>query len=325
MSLSGLCIGASIAVKWNGLGFLLGLYLLYLFAWITRLIQFIQNYIDKYREKYTSLANDYLNQTSLIKVTQLNVIQTLLYLGILPGLVYSLLWIPHLWINSKVSFWELHKQMFDYHLQLGSNDSNIHPYCSSWYTWPLMVRPLLYLYETRSNTTELSSALIPFHTKVGRAIYDVHGMGNPVLWWLSTAATLLLFLILIGMLAQYIWVGTTISENDVKPKQEPLLQSTEVWIIVYAVVNYAANLLPWVKVTRCTFLYHYMSASIFSFLALAWIVERWLRSDRMWLQVTGVTIISLILLAFIFWMPLYLGLPLSPETFQSRILFRSWL
>lgn len=325
LSLAGLCLGASIAVKWNGLGFLIGLYLLYLLAWIRQLVQFIQNNIDKCGEKYTSLANADLNQTSLIKVTQLNVIQILFYLGILPGLVYSLLWLPHLSINSKVGFWELHKQMLDYHLQLGINGSNIHPYCSSWYTWPSMVRPILYLYETRNNTTELSSDLIPFPTKVGRAIYDVHGMGNPVLWWLSTAAILLLFLILLGMLAQYIRVETTISENNVKPKQEPLVQSTEAWIIIYAVVNYAANLLPWVKVTRCTFLYHYMSASIFSFLALAWIVEPWLRSNRMWLQATGVTIISLILLAFIFWMPIYLGLPLSPESFQRRIWFRSWL
>jgi dolichyl-phosphate-mannose--protein O-mannosyl transferase len=68
-----------------------------------------------------------------------------------------------------------------------------------------------------------------------------------------------------------------------------------------------------------------MDASVFAFLAIAWIVDRWLRSYQLWLRAMGVTIVFLILLAFVFWLPVYLGLPLSPEEFQSRMWLRSWI
>jgi dolichyl-phosphate-mannose-protein mannosyltransferase len=78
-------------------------------------------------------------------------------------------------------------------------------------------------------------------------------------------------------------------------------------------------------VTRCTFLYHYMGASIFSFMAIAFLVDRWLHMPDRWHRGAGVTVIFLILFAFVFWLPMYLGLPMSPQDLQLRLLFRSWI
>jgi dolichyl-phosphate-mannose--protein O-mannosyl transferase len=39
----------------------------------------------------------------------------------------------------------------------------------------------------------------------------------------------------------------------------------------------------------------------------------------------SVKTIFLILLAFIFWLPVFLGLPLSPQEFQSRMWLPSWI
>jgi dolichyl-phosphate-mannose--protein O-mannosyl transferase len=39
----------------------------------------------------------------------------------------------------------------------------------------------------------------------------------------------------------------------------------------------------------------------------------------------GVTALFLILLGFVFWMPIFLGLPLSPEAWQSRMWLPSWI
>ena len=84
-------------------------------------------------------------------------------------------------------------------------------------------------------------------------------MGNPILWWLSTAA----ILILIVQLAQAFLQGGG-WKYPLKPSN---------WIGLYLIINYAANLLPWVRVTRCTFIYHYMGSSVFASLAFAWIID----------------------------------------------------
>ncbi|MCY7283933.1 MAG: dolichyl-phosphate-mannose--protein O-mannosyl transferase, partial [Cyanobacteria bacterium CAN_BIN43] len=64
---------------------------------------------------------------------------------------------------------------------------------------------------------------------------------------------------------------------------------------------------------------------IFAVLAIALLVDHWLQSSQSWRNITGITIIFLILLAFIFWMPLYLGLPLSPIEIQMRRWLPSWI
>lgn len=156
----------------------------------------------------------------------------------------------------------------------------------------------------------------PLPVDSARVIYDVHAMGNPVLWWFSTAV--ILFFLWILAKSAINWLS-----SSRKGFSSPL--STNTWIVLYCVTNWLANLLPWVKVTRCTFIYHYMGAAVFAGLALAWLVDCWLRSYRNNLRVLGITAIFLILLAFVFWMPVYLGLPLPFEDYKLRMWFRSWV
>jgi dolichyl-phosphate-mannose--protein O-mannosyl transferase len=99
----------------------------------------------------------------------------------------------------------------------------------------------------------------------------------------------------------------------------------DTWIGLFLVINYGANLLPWVEVTRCTFIYHYMSAVVFTFIAIAWFVDQCLLSYYRQLRVIGVTITFIIVAAFIFWMPIYLGLPLSSDGYRMRMWFSSWI
>ena len=162
-----------------------------------------------------------------------------------------------------------------------------------------MWRPIAYFYETKqTNQTQI--------------IYDVHAIGNPILWWLSTIA---IFLLLIKL----------IKDKGLKPLACANIKQNKHqnnWIASYILINYAANLLPWIKVTRCTFIYHYMGAYVFAWLALAWIVDNSLRSKY---PQIGITIIILIILTFIFWLPIYFGFPLSPENYRLRMLFDNWI
>jgi dolichyl-phosphate-mannose--protein O-mannosyl transferase len=68
-----------------------------------------------------------------------------------------------------------------------------------------------------------------------------------------------------------------------------------------------------------------MGSSVFAGLAIARLVDQWLHSYQRKLRALGVTIVFLILLAFVFWMPIYLGLPLSPEALSRRLWFPSWI
>lgn len=334
--LSGICLGASVAVKWSGLAFVLGIFLSWFGAKALHILPLTQTTLinrgdlenssllstteNSTASNYSNLAN---TQNLLQKLTKINVIHLVLSLCVIPIIIYCLIWIPHLFINPKPGFWELHQQILGYHQNLGSG-SQQHPYCSTWYTWPWMIRPMGYFYQQIDQTPpEISPLLFPSAQPPTKVIeyYDVHGMGNPILWWLASIAILLV----LSMLALRIQAWMTVKPNNETQPAVALEQTVEFGIIFYLILNYAANFIPWMMITRCSFIYYYMGAAVFAFLALAWIVDQCLRSYQIWLRAVGVTIIFLILLAFIFWMPVFLGLPLSPQDFQSRMWLPSWI
>jgi len=331
LALAGVGFGASGSIKWNGWWFLLGAYLVWMAAWVSRWMQSLRP-IDNHR-KTSEL------QTPLASLTQLNVLHVLFYLAIIPALFYSLEWIPHLQLNPTPGFLAVQKRILDYHESVGDGPK-VHPYCSRWYTWLWMIRPVAYFYQRAQSVTEpipVMGPLLPAGD--AKVIYDVHDFGNPVLWWLSTVAIFLLF----WQLAQRIWVWVVVQRESSRLWRETSflqrclipqdfsvstirgVQTDDTWIALYLILNWLINLLPWVPVTRCTFLYHYMGSSVFAGLAIARLVDQWLHSYQRKLRALGVTIVFLILLAFVFWMPIYLGLPLSPEALSRRLWFPSWI
>lgn len=322
LTIAGIFLGASVAVKWNGLGFLLGIYLLWGLAWLIKIIvefrqkgtgnrqeaeELTKTRLEKYFFRISSLATS--RQIFFGKITQLSLAQLISYLGIIPALTYSLIWIPHLQMNPQYGFWDIHQRIMFFHQQVGG--SEVHPYCSPWYSWIVMWRPIAYFYHTTRDTQEIVPAYPPLPASAGKIIYDVHAMGNPILWWFSTIAIMLLT----GVLLWELW-----QRNNTK--LVTIGQNGAVWFMV---ANYAANLLPWMRVSRCTFIYHYMSASVFAWLALAWILEGWLTSKQLGYRFLGAIAIILIMVAFWFWLPIYLGLPLSPEGYKLRMFFPNWV
>ncbi|MEH1920030.1 dolichyl-phosphate-mannose--protein mannosyltransferase [Nostoc sp.] len=354
---AGIAFGASVGTKWNGLWFLSGAYLVWIAAWIIHLIHSFSNpkllftspsledagarsqepggrIQESEWAKRPATANRSHNsgvstysppfspslpsESPLQNLTQLNIFQMLFYLGIIPAFIYSIIWIPHLQLDKTYGFIAVHQQILKFHLHLGGNSSDVHPYCAAWYKWPLMTRPMAYYYQTAESITEPLPVMgPPLPAGAGQVIYDVHAMGNPFLWWFGIAA----MLFLVGMLV----LQSVIPWVKEKRFSVPTTLSVDTWIALYIVINYAANLLPWVRVTRCAFIYHYMCAVVFVFLAIAWFVDQCLRSYYQQLRVLGVTITFIILAAFIFWMPIYLGLPLSPDGYKLRMWFNSWI
>jgi dolichyl-phosphate-mannose-protein mannosyltransferase len=69
------------------------------------------------------------------------------------------------------------------------------------------------------------------------------------------------------------------------------------------------------------YIYHYMGSLVFAVLALAWSLDRWLHGDDQRWRGIGISLLFAIAAAFIWWLPVYLGLPLSRLELSMRMLF----
>ncbi len=334
LAVAGIAFGASIATKWNGLWYLLGAYSLWIVAWgfkILRSKTSDNETFDEYEDKLSNqafgsqIASKYrakVQISPLQNLTQLNIFHIAIYLGIIPVIIYSVIWIPHLLLDTKYDFIEVHKQILGFHERMGGNNASVHPYCAAWYKWPLMTRPMAYYYQTAQNFQDpLPVFGPPLPQGAGKVVYDVHAMGNPFLWWSGLAAIVFLCGMVVWRFARKIMAPWVEQGLLVIPPQLTI----DTWIALYLVINYLVNLMPWVKVTRCLFIYHYMTGVVFAFMAIAWVVDQLLRSYIATLRAVGVTITFLIIGAFIFWLPIYLGLPLTSEAYKLRMWFNSWI
>jgi len=256
---SGLALGACVSVKWNGLGYGLGPVVLSLAPRKWRLFARVSG------------------------------LQVLLFLVILPGLVYTLLWLPHLRLNPEVGLIQLHQQLLGFHQGNSVTGSDIHDYCSPWWSWPLMIRPIAYALSKGGEPS---------------IFFAVYALGNPLLWWGSAIAIAGVFVrVAIALLTS----ASSLSLN----------------VGLYLFISFAANWLPWAAVERCTFVYHYLGALSFGTIALAWgLGWAWQqRGDWRW---ASAGVLGLVAIAFCFWLPLWLGLPLSEQAFRARLILPSW-
>jgi dolichyl-phosphate-mannose-protein mannosyltransferase len=371
LTLAALSFGAAAAVKWTGLGFLLGLYLFWILGNLVRL------------GKKSSRDDQDMPLAKLLRLSFLW--KLFIFIPVLGAALYSLAWIPHLRQNPDFGFFEVHKQMFDYHRRVG-NGPSIHVYCSSLLDWPLMSRPVSYFYQLASSLQEpMPMTGPPLTFNNAKYIYSVYATGNPPLWWSATAAIAITF-------GAMLWRFGLKLPQQMPSRQNPLGSNPKQdYLPLYFISGYAAHLLPWLSISRCAFLYHYMPAYLFSSMALAWLLTKglqtpWKRlSPRKWILLTtcminvllsigifvnvlpGLTpafwkqplwtlalvfslclftiisagilmvvlvqnppllalvIIALSILGFLFWLPFYLGLPISPYEWQGRIWFPSWI
>jgi len=281
LSLSGIMLGACAGVKWNGMGFWLMTVSLIAIAFIAK----------RFSKKISARLGKLANLADLTWYEYL-----LCFIG-LPIFAYVGQWTPHVMMVVKVftpnaQGWEWLKSFLNHLIisnqniyawntspsSVGSPEHPIHPYCSSPESWFLSMRPVGYYFNINGDIWQ-----------------DVHALGNPILWWLSSLA----------ILAIACW-------GIFKMRGE----------LIYISVGYAANYLPWFMVKRCLFIYHYMSPSVFSFMALALVLTTLYQQKQVWYKTIPVMFIMAVLSAQIFFMPIWLGLPLSPQSFYERMWFQ---
>lgn len=276
--LSGLALGAAFSVKWNGLGFWL---LLILFCLQMILIQKILDSADSSEQR-------------LLKLN----FRSLLLIFLLPFLTYLFLWIPELLHNQR-SLVDQHLQMYSYHFE--NTEDKVHPYSSPWYTWPLMIRPIGYYFNSEYLIVD----------GVGFDIFQaIHLFPNPALNIFSVVAIFLLTLKWFESIAKSL--GNKEIDGDLI-------------IISIICIGFYANFLPWAIASRSTFIHHFQPSACFAFMALAFLLFKASNKNKFENRGFVLSILVLIIISTIYWLPLQLGIPISSESFYSRMWFESWI
>ncbi len=304
---SGFFFGCSVSIKWNGLWFLFSVFGLYGLAWV-----------------FWALNRRISPELLPMQITKISPIALLLGLAIVP-LTYYLLWIPHIAQNPEYPFLALQDQIYRYH-KGSAVIGAVHPYCSTWQTWLTMLIPVAYFYKIGIDPASPLALNAPNITALpGASTYAVHAMGNPFLWWMSTAAMIAVGIALLFRLCDS--CSRRFKPLSDREFSEPLSQtiSHDSFTLISIMVGYGANLIPWMGISRCAFLYHYMGSSVFATLALAWWGDRFLsREDRgqhpfVWFG------LGLAIVGFVWWLPIFLGLPLDSQGYQMRMWFPTWV
>jgi len=166
---------------------------------------------------------------------------------------------------------ELNEEMYRSNSRLTAT----HPYSSRWYTWPFLDRPIFYWVQDSAR---------------------VYLLGNPIIWWLSTAAVMVVFINLL-------FAGLR------------SLRATPAFLAGAWLVN----MLPFIGINRVMFLYHYFTALIWAILLLAYTVDQTKKSRQAFYVISIVALAS-----FVFFAPLSYGLPLSNDAYDARVWFSSW-
>jgi Gpi18-like mannosyltransferase len=94
---------------------------------------------------------------------------------LLPVGVYLLTYLPMFLTGHNLSiWWGMQEQMWWYHTGLRAT----HPYTSSWWSWPLLIRPI-YLYTSE---------------EVRGMVARIYAMGNPLVFWFGLTSVALSFI-----------------------------------------------------------------------------------------------------------------------------------
>ncbi|MFI6508716.1 dolichyl-phosphate-mannose--protein mannosyltransferase [Streptosporangium sp. NPDC050855] len=293
---AGLCLGAACAVKWSGVFFLIAFTALTL-AW------------DAGARRAVGLRRPY---TGMIHK---DLTGTILSLGLLPVLTYIASWAgwfasaggwgrnwaqatsqgPGFFVFDSLRSWlSYHVQVLGFHTGLATP----HNYQSEPWTWPLLLRPVAFFYESPKGSCGADSCS-----------QAVLGVGTPVIWYGGLAA-------LIAMIAWYV--------------------ATRDWRAGAVLLAYAAGWLPWfywaIADNRTMFLFYAIPMVPFMILAIvlaAGLILGPLSATPVRRMVGAAVVGAFTLLALVnFWWlyPVLTGELIPYAEWSSRMLFKKgWI
>ncbi|HEV2954393.1 MAG TPA: phospholipid carrier-dependent glycosyltransferase [Candidatus Dormibacteraeota bacterium] len=287
--LTGIAVGIAVSSKWIALAALGTMILFSLGRWLKTQLEFeVQTPLGLW-----SWRRDVTTPTAIPGNVDWSVYLPLAVVALilLPTVMYIGSWWPFFQRGQFVTLmdvWNYQVQSYEYHANLTAT----HPYGSAWYTWPFMIRPVAYYYQ--------SGGLGIDQVTGQQLVAGMTDMGNPLIWWASIPCVLSLpyfifkhrsyaaALILVGFLAQY---------------------------------------LPWSHITRVIFLYHMFGGLIFMILALAFVLAKVSQADlRLKIHSLVVSLqgkdvvyfyLAVAVIGFLWFYPVWTALPISSQAYYG--------
>jgi len=220
--------------------------------------------------------------------------------GLIPVFVYTLTWTGWFlsdrgwsrgWSNNPLSSWiHYHSEMLNFHT--GLTDS--HPYEANPWSWLIMGRPTSFFYDSPKGCSAENCA------------QEVLALGTPLLWWVGTIA--------IAVVVGY-WIKSLISHRiDMAAN--------------IVVLGLAAGYLPWFAMQqRTVFTFYAIIIEPFLILAIVYCAKLLLASGLKPVVSQSIVggILALIILCFLFFIPLFTGQVITYEDWNLRMWFDSWI
>ncbi|HWR23897.1 MAG TPA: phospholipid carrier-dependent glycosyltransferase [Feifaniaceae bacterium] len=203
----------------------------------------VLSFIKRYREYREATASGDAALMEKTKGYWKNVVNTLLFCCVffiaIPVAVYVLSYLPYMLSVGEHTL----EDVWGYQKYMWNYHSGLeatHPYQSAWWQWPFTLVPMWYYQDTGLPEGQFAT---------------LTASGNPAVWWVCTIATVVLI----------------ISRMMRRTKGDPGLTTL--------FVGAAANFLPWVLVTRCTFIYHFFATVPFIVFCGVFLLQSWERKN----------------------------------------------
>eukprot|EP01100_Stratorugosa_tubuloviscum_P010145 TRINITY_DN4323_c0_g1_i1.p1 TRINITY_DN4323_c0_g1~~TRINITY_DN4323_c0_g1_i1.p1 ORF type:complete len:553 (-),score=213.39 TRINITY_DN4323_c0_g1_i1:36-1694(-) len=188
------------------------------------------------------------------------------------------------------SILELHKTMF----VLNSGLSAPHPYGTSWLSWLVMYRGVAFWTRYFSDQTRSIIVLL----------------GNPLSWWTISAISAAF----IGYLISIIYREESLSQREI------WYSTNGGWLLI----GFLANYVPYSRITRTCFLYHFMLPQYFLILLTPLAIEFAIKNIKI-----RTTIFSILLIASAWgWFnfnAIFYGDKITTAEWDSKMWVRSWI
>ena len=297
LALSGVFMGLAIASKWIGCYSAVGLAVLFFSRFYSLWRQSVYAAAHRREDPRFAHAADVFPRYGLYTI-----LACCVFFVVVPLVIYCLSYIPYLRAYGEVKLdmrtlerlWDAQVYMFEYHKNLVAE----HYFASPWYEWPVIAKPMWY-YNADFKGAGMASSILAF--------------GNPAVWWTGLAGILFVLGMSVyrnALPALRILPG----RDDDADRAMPVIA-----------VGFLSAYLPWVLVSRLTFIYHYFASVPFIILATAqgfrYLERHRPRTARTLIAVLCVTALVL----FIAFYPLASGVEVPRAWCDAVSWFDNWM
>ena len=268
LALCGVAFGLGAATKWLCLYAGAGLAVLFFIQIGKRYLEYMhvkavlsdQEQLDAMDQSKRDYFEDIAQ--NFVRRTFVTLLWCVLFFIIVPLVIYYLAYIPYMKIaEDPYDFARiLYNQEYMFNYHSNLEPDSPHPFSSRWYTWPLDIRPVFFF---QGNGYENSGYMSSMST-----------MGNPAVWWGGIVAVVFLIVIRIS---------------------RGRLGKKTFFLSVAALSEY----LPWVIISRETFIYHYFATVPFLILLttvfLKYLIERTKHGKKIAFAFLGICLVLFIM------------------------------